>query len=261
MLLLTARIVFSQTEDKTKPINPPLGVQSYDEINALMPLVEGIGSTSREMLEGQSVKSYMMPIRKVARSGDEWAYILTACLEFYVNLDKNYKVNLSPEYVILNLINSGKNSGFRQAFEWLAADGTVSAAILPYGASTLTNAVYATFKYNISNYLHLYRDITRPGQRVFETKKALMRGNPVIVELRTAPNVKDITGTRLLELQEGNELFPFLVVGYDELEKSFELMGTWGRSWGSGGYGKISYDDFGSLVENGFVILPSGNYN
>lgn len=251
----------SAQEDKTRVNTQALGIMSYEEINALLPLIEGIGTTSRETLQGQSVKSYIMPVRKVQQQGEEWAYVLSSCLEFYVNLDKNYKVNLSPDYVILNLISRDKNPGFRTAFEWLAEDGTVSAAILPYGSPALTSAVYATYKYNITNYLHIFRDISRPNQRVFETRKALMRGNPVIVEIRADESIEQQTGSRTMQVKEGNVLFPFLVVGYDDLDESFELMGAWGRSWGNGGYVKLNYKDFGDFVENGYVIVPATGYN
>lgn len=259
-LLLLFFFSLSGQVDKTKALENSFGILSYEEIDALLPLIEGIGTTSREILQGQSVKSYIMPVRKVQQEGEEWAYVLSSCLEFYVNLDKNYKVNLSPDYVRLNLISQGANPGFKTAFEWLAADGTVSAAILPYGSAALTSGVYATYKYRITNYLHIFRDISRSNQRIFETRKALMRGNPVIVEVKAAAAIQQQAGGRFLELKEGNSFFPFLVVGYDDLEESFDLMSAWGRSWGNGGYLKVRYEEFGNFVENGFVIVPATDY-
>ena len=253
--------LFGQQQEAKDSTAKNSGMMSYDELDALLPWIDGVGKPSREVLEEQSVKSYLMPIRKVMNPGDEWAFIATAGLEFYVNLDNNYKVNLSPDYLMLNLMQGGYDTRLPTALSYLVSDGTVSAAILPYGAATLTSAVYATNKYKIANYLHIFRDITRPSQRSYETRKALMRGNPVIVELKTDPAVRDQEGRRWMELAEGNALLPFLVVGYNEAEKCFELMAAWGRSWGDGGYIKISYDDFEQFAANGYVFVPVSQSN
>ncbi|MBV6652840.1 MAG: hypothetical protein KI786_03740, partial [Mameliella sp.] len=186
---------------------------------------------------------------------------LATCLEFYVNLENNYKDNLSPDYISVNLENSGKAVNLAEACRFLAGEGTVSAAIMPYDAPAVPNAVYAAQKYQINNYLHLFRTTTKERQRVFETKKALMRGNPVLVELRASPSLKQMVRVKTwAPPKEANTVFPLLVVGYDEVEQVFEVMSSYGSTWGKSGYLQIRYDDFGEYAKNGYVLVPKPTY-
>ena len=234
-----------------------LGVLDADLIDRMMATVEGIGGNTREMLLHQSVKAYMMPIRQTGQRGTDISYAVASLLEYYVNLDKNYKVNLSPDYISLNLRSAGRGLGIEEAFRFLAEDGTVSAAILPYDATALTSGVYATQKYRIGNYLHLFREVTNDRQRIFEARKALMRGHPVLIEMKASPAMKTLAGQRTYR-PEGNasEQYPFIVVGYDEEAEAFELRSCWGRNWADGGYVRISFDDFGKYAVNGYVLVP-----
>jgi hypothetical protein len=238
-----------------------IGVSDLSLIDRLMVTVPGVGSNARDMLTQQSVKPFMMPVRKVGFRGSELSYILASCLEFYVNLGKNYKDNLSPDYISLSLENSGRHVTTEEGFRFLVDNGTVSAAILPYDAGAITNAVYATPKYKINNFLYLFRDVTQPRQRIFEARKALMRGNPVLVELQADPSIKSLSGTSTWDNPRGgNQFFPMLVVGYDEGRSAFEVLSCWGSAWGNGGYLWIGYDDFGKYALNGYVMVPSNGY-
>lgn len=233
------------------------GISSPQLIDEMLMVVPGVGSKSRDLLNAQSVKEHLMPVRNINRTGSDLAYALTTCLEFYTNLDKNYKVNLSPDYITLNLSSQGKQLQVGDAMEVLSKDGTVSAAILPFGARQLTSGVYATEKFKISNYLHLFRSQTRGKQKVFEAKKALMRGNPVLIEVKASEQFPYIQETKILEgFQPGEESFYLVVVGYDEKMEAFELRNSQGAKWGMNGYLWVSYDDFGNAVENAYVILP-----
>lgn len=237
------------------------GITDIDLIDRLMPIVEGVGGTARDMLQQQSVKPYMMPVRKVGAKGSDLSYALASCLEYYVNLDKNYKLNLSPDYISLNIENSGRRVTLLDAFQFLAQEGTVNAAIVPYEAAELTGAVYSTQKFKINNYLHLFREVTPGRQRVYEARKALMRGNPVLIELKANDNIKGLANANSLEPSiDGTQLYPLIVVGYDETRQAFEVMSCWGRNWGTDGYIWLSYDNFGQHAMNGYVMVPDGNY-
>lgn len=264
LLLCSVANSYAQEKRTTKGFDESklaFGISDMDIIDQLMPIVEGVGGTARDMLQQQSVKPYMMPVRKVGTKGSELSYTLASCLEFYVNLDKNYKLNLSPDYISLNLKNSGRGLTLDEAFQFLAQEGTVNAAIVPYEANEITSAVYSTQKFKISNYLHIFREVTPARQRVYEVRKALMKGNPVLVELRGDDAIKQATSRKMLDANNGgDQVFTLVVVGYDEAMQAFEVLSCWGRDWGMDGYIWMSYDAFGKAAVNGYVVVPESNY-
>lgn len=255
LLALGSQLV---AQPQTKSI---LGVSDLDMIERLMPLVPGVSVFESSNVEEQNIKSYLMPVRRVEKNGSEESYLLASCLEYYVNLNKNYKVNLSPDYISLNLRNQGKKVDFKTAFQQMAETGTVSAAIMPYGSSQLTAAVYATQKFNILNYLIIYRDMTRERQKIFELKKALIRGNPVIVELLAEASLPNAIGKTEVRLSnKGQEVYALMVVGFSEERNAFEVMSPWGSQWGKAGYLWISYDDLSRQSTSAYVMVPNVNH-
>ncbi|MCB0551154.1 MAG: hypothetical protein KDD19_26525 [Phaeodactylibacter sp.] len=255
-------IAFTQDDKiQLKAQDAAFGTSDLEMIDRLMYTVPGIGRDPRDIIERQSIKPYMMPVRKIGPRGSELSYILSSCLEYYVNLNQNYKDNLSPDFLKLNLESTGKRVTPQEAFLFLAEQGTVSASIMPFDSKTIPNAVYATAKYQINNYLHIVRDVMRGRQKVYEVRKALMRGNPVIIELQADASIRSLIRQDTWEPPaKPAELFPLLVVGYDETREAFEVSGCWGSSWGNSGYLWIRYDDFENYVMNGYVMVPQAVY-
>lgn len=242
-----------------KGVVQAFGIEQADMIDQLMVVMPGLGSSTQEMLNEQSVKPYLMPPRTKGSEGSANCYALAACLEFYANFGNNYKVNLSPDYIFLNLDKDDLIDGLL----FLIQQGTVSAAIVPYESNLIPSGVRNTSRFPILNYLHLYRKETSRQQKIFETRKALMRGNPVLVQMRVPADFHTLRKTRLWDASTGKPevLFPFLVTSYIENNETFELMSTWGPEWGYNGYLWVRYDDFARLVENGFVVIPAPEYS
>ena len=234
-----------------------IGVADVQQLDALMYYIPGVGTPARQELERQNIKSYMMPIRQAPRRDEEWAYALAGVLEFYQNLNSNYKDNLSPDFLTLSLAAQGKRPTMEDGLRFLVQSGTVSAAIVPYGSATIPTAVYSVPKYSPANFGYLFRPETRPRNRVFETRKALSRGNPVIVELSTDATFTALTSPVYSTQTPTDEKHYLTVIGYDATTETFELRGIMGRHWGDGGYVQISYDDFGRLARTGYVLIPA----
>ena len=233
-----------------------LGLEDATLLDQMMYYIPGVGSNSREELLRQNIKSYMMPIRQAPSPQMEWAYALAGAVEFYQNLNNNYKDNLSPDYLTLNLAAQGKRPVMEDGLRFLVQQGTVSAAIVPYGSATIPTAVYSVPKYTIANFGYLFRPETRPRNRIFETRKALSRGNPVIVELSTDATFTSLKANTYSTAVPSGETHYLTVVGYDGNSNTFELRGILGRHWADAGYVRISYDDFGRLAKTGFVLIP-----
>jgi len=235
-----------------------IGISAPEMIEQMMVTMPGLGSNAKAMMNEQSIKSYLMPPRKVGQNGTLTTYILSACMEFYTNFNKNYKVNLSPDYVAINLVREG-SPDLKNGLRFLVTDGTVTADAMPYDSPNIPKTATQMGKYKISNYLQVFKDTHRATQKVFEAQKALMRGNPVIVELSVPRSFEQVTNTRFWS-SIGNSsdriTLPFMVVGYNLELEAFEVLSAWGTEWGTNGYLWIDFEDFGELAQNGFVLVP-----
>lgn len=230
-------------------------IDNTEDFDTYLRIIEGVGSSARDLLAEQSLKSYMMPPRKYTGTHSS-TYAFMAALEFYTNLNSNYKDNLSPDYIHLN-ITSG-NADEELAF--LVNTGTVSASVMPFESSALTPSVAVAAKYKIRQYVKLFQPTTRPQQKLFDLRKAITRGNPVVVELQITNEFKTLRQTRFWQAAAGDKTpagtHYVVAVGFDEERRAVEVLNCWGREWGSGGYVWISYDDFSTLANNAYVLIP-----
>ncbi len=235
----------------------PFGIrlEKSADLDLYLKVVEGVGISAKDALNEQSLKSFMMPPRK-ANSGCSACYALSSALEFYINLNENYKDNLSPDYIRLSL----PRGTIEDDLAFLANNGTVSAAILPFGSPNLTPSVQAAVRFKIKNYLKLFQATTRPPQKLYDLKKAVTRGNPVVVEMQVTNEFKTLKQARWWKADEGDKTpagaHYLVVVGFDEEKKGVELLNSMGREWGLGGYIWVSYEDFGALATNAYVLMP-----
>lgn len=259
-------IFFVKTIAQTDTIPPDftikgmaIGISAPEMIDQLMVTMPGLGSNAKSMMNEQSIKTYLMTPRKVGEHGTITSYILSACMEFYTNYRKNYKVNLSPDYVAINLVKEG-NPDLKNGLRFLVTDGTVSADQMPYDSPSLPKNTSTTSKYRVANYLQIFKETSRESQKVFEVQKALMRGNPVVVEMSVPRNFEQVTNTRFWSAI-GNQTekinLPFMIVGYNLELEAFEVVSAWGTEWGTNGYLWIDFDDFGEIAQNGFVLVPT----
>ncbi len=261
VLLFAAPVISAQNDTlhllELNPKGMELGIRHAELIDQLMLTMPGLGSNAREMLTEQSVKPFLMPPRALGRLGTPESYALAACLEFYLNFDNNYKVNLSPDFIRLQQEAEGATD-LESALRILTERGTVSAAVMPYDSPSIPRAVFATETYRIANYLHLFLPEMKARQKIFHTRKALMRGNPVLVELNVPEDFEHLQDTRFWTPAQihPTHTLSLLVVGYDQELEAFELRGFFGPQWGHHGYLWMDYEDFGRLARNAYVLLP-----
>lgn len=234
-----------------------IGISSPEMIDEMMAIMPGIGSNAKSMMNEQSVKSYIMPPRRVGQRGTVNSYTLATCLEFYHNYEKNYKVNLSPDFLAQKLFEE-KEKDLKNALRLLVTDGTVSADVVPYDTEKVSNSASNADHYRISNYLHIFSSGKRNSLKVFDVQKSLMRGNPVIVEMKVPAEFKHLKKTRFYtSLNDKRDLsYSFVVVGYNLELEAFEIMSSWGAGWANDGYLWVGFEDFAEMAENGFVMVP-----
>lgn len=235
-----------------------IAISEAEMIDLLMPVIPGVGSKSRNLLEEKSIKPYMMPPREKGKNGHLYAYTLAAILEYYANFKNNFKDNLSPDYISL----STPVKELEEGLKFLAVNGTVSAAIMPYDATTISPSIYATMKYKIRQYLKVFTAENNSNRRIFETRKALMRGNPVLVKITVDDAFLQNKGTKYWHkiMKNPAHEVTMIVVGYNHDLESFELMGNWGADWADNGYLFMDYEDYGTHARDGFVIVPDRDF-
>ncbi|NJC26446.1 C1 family peptidase [Neolewinella antarctica] len=234
-----------------------MGITDRQTLDEMMFYVPGIGSSAPTDLLRQNIKSYMMPIRKAPNARMEWAYALTSALEYYYNLNNNYKENLSPDYLAMSLANQGTQPNMEDGLRFLATQGTVSAGIVSFGSVVIPGAVYSVPKVKISNFGYRFQRDTKDRNKIFEVKKALSRGNPVLVELATPAGFDRVQGGTYLPSGPNVETHFLTITGYDSDAETFELRGSFGRMWGDGGYVRLGFADFGKLANLGYVLIPA----
>lgn len=231
------------------------GIRNTDKLEQYLKIVEGVGSSAKDILAEQSLKSFMMPPRKTSDNKHSAEYALTACFEYYANLNSNYKDNLSPDYLSLNIVSGN----IEDDLFFLANTGTVSASVFPFDSPYITPGINSAMKYKIKNFIQLFQSTTKPQQKIYDLRKAIMRGHPITIELRITQDFQSLQQTKFWNYRNGDKNFIgtkyLVVVGYDDERKAVELLNSSGREWGNGGYIWVSYDDFGELALNGYVLM------
>lgn len=119
-------------------------------------------------------------------------------------------------------------------------------------------------KFKIKDYKRLFE--TQATNKVELIKKAIAEKKPVVVGIQCCfesfKNAKSIDywmpKLNDLFIDEGHAL---VVVGYDdELEGgSFQLMNSWGSSWGNQGFLWVSYKDFVPMIYEGYEMSVENN--
>jgi len=237
LLILVGAV--AQTDTTQIPKGPAIdmsqiAISDAEMIDILMPVIPGVGTKSRNLLEEKSIKPYMMPPRKIGEKGELYAYSLSTLLEYYVNFNNNFKDNLSPDYISLSTPEKTLEEGLK----------------------------YATNKYKIRQFLRVFNNDNNKNEKIFETRKALMRGNPLLVKIGVDQrfiNIKKIKYWHKVIKKPTVEV-TMIVVGYNHDLEAFELMGNWGSDWADNGYIFMDYEDYGKLATEGIVIVPDRNF-
>jgi len=125
-------------------------------------------------------------------------------------------------------------------------------------------AYYRTVKkYPIADYVTLFSadDRQKPALITRIVKKSISEGRPVIIGMN-APDSFNVA-TEVWEPWEDPEHFYYAhavcVIGYDDNKfgGSFEILNSWGRKWGNGGYMWIPYQTFVNFVKEGYEIIEN----
>jgi hypothetical protein len=117
--------------------------------------------------------------------------------------------------------------------------------------------------YPIGDYVTLFSrdDRRKPALITRIVKKSLSEGKPVIIGMNTPDSFNE--AVEVWRPQENPQSFYYghalCVVGYDDNRYggAFEVLNSWGRKWGNGGYIWIPYQVFVDFVIEGYEIIEN----
>ncbi|MDX1961204.1 MAG: C1 family peptidase [Leptospiraceae bacterium] len=171
--------------------------------------------------------------------------------------EPNYRAIFSPAFVY-NQLNGGRDAGISitEAMSLIVSKGVVSWSDMPYDPNNFTKLpsqeqLDAAQKFRAKEFLKLrYND---PN----EIKAQLAIGRPVVAGILVDDNFKNLKGKVVVDksnqpLQSGHAV---TIVGYDDSERTFKFLNSWGNSWGEKGYGYISYKWFSKVCRGAFVLI------
>lgn len=101
-----------------------------------------------------------------------------------------------------------------------------------------------------------------PSQiKIEKTKLSLAQKKPVVIGMLLRNNFQQIRrGEQFWRPDTGDTTFlgahAMVVVGYDDGKEAFEILNSWGPSWGNGGFIWVKYTDFARFCCYGFQFIP-----
>ncbi|MFK7949243.1 MAG: C1 family peptidase, partial [Saprospiraceae bacterium] len=106
-----------------------------------------------------------------------------------------------------------------------------------------------TYLFKLKDYLTLFSLNAYNKQKIYNTKKSISEGKPVIIGMKVLKNFENLTKKTPYwnpNIGDTNVLggHAMVVVGYDESRGAFEVMNSWGKNWGNDGFIYIKYADY-----------------
>ena len=172
----------------------------------------------------------------------------------------------SPEY-IYNQIKNGPDcdalSRLNPGFQLLANQGVCLASeFVDY--STNCSAMpddqqrRAASKFRTVGQVRIF-NLSDPADIKIESVQAVLADNhPVFVAMRVPADMR-WRPVHELNWTRATAGHCMVIVGYDEDTETFEIMNSYGESWGDNGFFRISYDDFSHAVCYAFRLLLPGD--
>ncbi|MGB1242265.1 MAG: C1 family peptidase [Chitinophagales bacterium] len=115
-------------------------------------------------------------------------------------------------------------------------------------------------KYKVSDYMTLFDSDAEGALKVLRIKESLSQGKPVIIGMKIRKNFARLKkGSKFWWPDLGNTTpvggHAMVVVGYDESQKAFEIMNSWGKNWARGGFVKVKYNHFASHCKYAYQLF------
>lgn len=144
-----------------------------------------------------------------------------------------------------------KGDCLENTFNYKKGDCTTSP-----GATPASEAL----QYRIQDFAAVFNTQEEPKSKISKACKVLATQTPLVVGIAVTTDFWEIKpGTQLWDPAEdspSSSHHALVLVGYDNVEKQFEFMNSFGASWGRNGFIRMKYDDFARLCKYAYVLLP-----
>jgi hypothetical protein len=252
----------SNAQDAARPAEPAFGLKLLDEAEyrsipaALLPL-------SGELPARVDLSADMPPVQSqgAQQSCVGWS-VAYAVRTYLARREQGWDVNspayqFSPAYVYNQLARGNCGSGvtFADALNLLTAEGAATMAAMPYDEADCRRQPDEGLRAQARAFrLAFYRRVN--VQDPNEVKAQLAAGFPVLVALVTDGNFTGLGRDQVWRERGATAGFHAVaLVGYDDAARAFRLINSWGRGWGTDGYGWVDYDLFRQVTREGYVAV------
>lgn len=164
----------------------------------------------------------------------------------------------SPSF-IYNQINEGVDEGadLISALDFLTQSGTVPLNLMPYDEHNFLKKPSAEIAAVGQGFRALgYRRVDQT--QIVQIKSYLSSGEPVALTLEVYENFLKSVGN-IYDQKIGKLLghHSLVAVGFDDEKQAIKIINSWGKGWGEGGYGWISYNLFPQVVKQAFIVYDT----
>jgi len=107
----------------------------------------------------------------------------------------------------------------------------------------------------IKEYHSLFQPNDGAETKINQTRNSILAQKPVVIGMFLTSSFYDVSTEgvwrpRPGERSEGGHAMA--VIGFNDFTREFEILNSWGESWGNGGFFKMSFDDYAKYCKYGF---------
>lgn len=114
----------------------------------------------------------------------------------------------------------------------------------------------------IKEYYNIFGVSDNPDAKVAATVNSLNAKKPVVAGFNLTPSFDNVGATGEWNPQPNENInggHAVCIIGYDNIQKRFEVLNSYGTNWGNKGFFTISYADFGKYCKYGYQIVLEKN--
>ena len=265
------------TENTPLFMGADLNEDEYDKAMVYEPLAAG---NRNELPTKVSLKQYMPTIKNQGRQGScvGWssAYGARTILHAKATGQNPNSAAFSPAYLYNQIkLPSCQGAYINNAMKTMRSTGGLPFQEFRYDPNSCNreptqSELSKGQSFRIKGYDRLSMDHNKYEVNSLAVKQNLAQGAPVVIGMMVGGTFmsgmynKEVWNPTSSDYrQSGFGGHAMCVIGYDDNKAggAFEIMNSWGESWGNKGIGWVKYGDFKEFVREAYGLYPMGSHN